>query len=750
MPYLSFIPDSAYFVEAQSLYMGLFDNIQSSDSSGLTYWEGVLQYDTIAALDAFSSYAIVNGSPITSANINTEINNIYENLMGVPASSGAQQYWAGLWSGDGGTLSVAQIAVNIYNYMESLPTTSAGYIDYTQKMENHLLNYYDEAQALYIGLMGTMPTANGLNYWENALATNQAGALNAISNYVTYNGQALSSSNIDSEILNIYKNLEGNTTLTSSSTGVTYWADQWTGNGGTLSIGQIAGAIYNAVETQLPTSNQYYENMNAKIDSANVSVSLSDALTAATNDSNPQSYTMPTTFSNSSGQPTSYEYVYAFPSSTTQSDILIFTASPNSNTVTGTVDSIPYSGTGAMATYVFTGDASGHNTVDVNYQAGSSGNLFLKYYLTDASNFQTLDFNYSGPNLTGIFPTLDIAQINSGFVNFILDNTGFYNLFTFNNAVNNDIFIVQSSIESLSINEATGNTSANVIMDGVNISGGYLNYDSQSLNIDSTGSMGNSIYGINFNDIAINDYILNISGSESLTVGNLYGNSITLADGSTLSINDNSAASLTIYAGDDSSSGSAGITINLSGSSAPITLYDTQAIYYDGPYGNSPDHITLGSGTDTIYTNGGNSIITVGSGADTVVVNSNVDSYNSITSSYSGYITTIEGNNSNYSADSVTFTNGIPNSVYINPSLSNETSSVSSATSESQAIAVAVETLNNAHTTNGDYAAYFQYGGNTYIINDYYNYGPSDQVVKLIGNVNLSSVTINGHTISNL
>ena len=254
----AFIPDSAYFVEAQSLYMGLFDNIQSSESSGLTYWEGVLQYDTIAALDAFSSYAIVNGSPITSANINTEINNIYENLMGVPASSGAQQYWAGQWTGDGGTLSVAQIAVNIYNYMESLPTTSAGYIDYTQKMENHLLNYYDEAQALYIGLMGTMPTANGLNYWENALATNQAGALNAISNYVTYNGQALSSSNIDSEILNIYKNLEGNTTLTSSSTGVTYWADQWTGNGGTLSIGQIAGAIYNAVETQLPTSNQYY------------------------------------------------------------------------------------------------------------------------------------------------------------------------------------------------------------------------------------------------------------------------------------------------------------------------------------------------------------------------------------------------------------------------------------------------------------------------------------------------------------
>ena len=491
--------------------------------------------------------------------------------------------------------------------------------------------------------------------------------------------------------------------------------------------------------------------MNAKIDSANVSVSLSDALSAATNDSNPQSYTMPTTFSNSSGQPTSYEYVYAFPSSTTQSDILIFTASPNSNTVTGTVDSIPYSGTGAMATYVFTGDASGHNTVDVNYQAGSSGNLFLKYYLTDASNFQTLDFNYSGPNLTGIFPTLDIAQINSGFVNFILDNTGFYNLFTFNNAVNNDIFIVQSSIESLSINEATGNTSANVIMDGVNISFG-LSYFGQSLNIDSTGSIGNSIYGINFNDIAINDYILNISGSESLTVGNLYGNSITLADGSTLSINDNSAASLTIYTGDSSGSfsGTAGITINLSGSSAPITLYDAS-------FRSTPDHITLGSGTDTIYTDYGNSTITVGSGAGTVVVNSSV--YSLTSNSYSGYITTIEGNNSNYSADSVTFTNygmPVPGSVSINPSLSNETSSVSSATSESQAIAVAVETLNNAHTTNGDYAAYFQYGGNTYIINGNYDNGPwaaggsNYQVVKLIGNVNLSSVTISGHTISNL
>ena len=736
----SFVSDSGYFGMAQSLYLGLFNDPQGSGSSGLSYWEGVLQYDTIAALDAFSYYANLNGSPITTSNIGAEVNNIYENLIGTSASSSAQQYWAGLWSGDGGSLSIAQIAVNVYDYMESLPSSSTAYSEYTLRMENHLLNYYDEAQALYIGLMGTNPTSSGLSYWNNALFSSSTAALNSFSNYVTYNGQTISVSNIDNEIVNIYKNLEGNTSVTASSNAVKYWASQWTGNGGTLSIGQILIDIYDAAQA-LPYNNQYYEQMNANIDSANVYISLSNAISTVNTDINPVSYDMLTSFNvpvansgySSSGNyiTCSYEYTYAFPSSTSQSDTIDFTKSPGSLTITN-VNGNTYYGN---ISYAFTGDASGHNTVDVGYQASGTN---LVDYLTNASNFQTLDFNYNG-NTDYVSLTLDLAQINSGFVNFVLDNSGFQNSFTFNNAANNDTFIVQSAISSLTINDATGNTSANVIMEGVNIAGFiYVNFG--TLNIDSVGQVANSIKGIDSSNTAIVNYTLNISGTQPLTIGTVsYGSYYGSFpyDGDTLSINDISTAKLTIYTGDASSSGTAGVTINLSGSSAPVTVYDV-------PSNNSPDKINLGSGSDTVNTDNGNSIITVGSGQDTVAVYSKIDQYSLTSTNYSGHITAVEGNSGNYSLDSIIFGSISSSAVSINPTFNEITVS---ATSENQAISSALQTL-NTETTSGDSAAYFSYGGNTYIINDYNYFGANDQVVKLAGNVSLVNVTISGHTIT--
>lgn len=416
----SFIPDETYYGEAQALYIALFNNPQPSDSSGLAYWETQLAAYPTDAVNAFSTYAtFYGGQPLSSSNIENGINTIYQDLIGVSATSGAQQYWASEWIGDGGPLTIGEIVMAIYDYMESIPTTSPGYAEYTEKMENKIFNYYDEAQALYIGLLNSTPTSNGLNYWENSLASNQTAALNAISNYVTYNGQALSSSNIDSEIVNIYKNLEGNTSVTSSSSGVQYWASQWTGNGGTLSIGQILAAIYDAVEN-LSSTNVYYQSMNNNISTGNAVVSLNNSLNIINNDSNPVSYVMPQsiTVSPSSGS-TSVQYTHSFSSSATQTDMQVLDYSPSSVAVLSS--SGTYSGT---VKYIFTGDASGHNIMDVNYQASGSG---LVSYLAGATNFQTLDFDYSGANVNNNSVSLDIGQINSGFTNFVLDNTGFSN-----------------------------------------------------------------------------------------------------------------------------------------------------------------------------------------------------------------------------------------------------------------------------------------------------------------------------------
>jgi hypothetical protein len=420
---------------------------------------------------------------------------------------------------------------------------------------------------------------------------------------------------------------------------------------------------------------------------------------------------------------------------------LVLQASPNNLTITD-VNGNTYDGT---MSYAFTGDASGHNTVNVSYQA--SGNN-LPDYLANATNFQTLDFNYNGTNYYASV-NLNLNLINSGFVNFVLDNSGFDNSFTFTNAVNDDNFVVQSTINSLTVTDATGNTSLNLIMDGgVNVGAYYnhaLTFNGQTVNIDSTGSIGNSISGIDFSNNALTTAMtLNFTGSQSLTIGGYdygyYG--INLNDGSTLSVNDNSTAKLTIYAGDNSSSSNpTGVTLNFYGSSAPIDIYDISSS------NNTPDNIILGSGSATVNTDNGNYVITVGSGSDNIVTYANINVFSVTSTNYSGFIATLNGNiNSN---DSITFTNQIPSSYSINQNFAYIDES--SATSQNQAIANALNTLNNDNSRiAGDYAAYFNYEGNTYIINEMLNGAPYNQVVKLTGTVNLSNVTISGHTISNL
>ncbi|MHB8232492.1 MAG: hypothetical protein ACYDDB_06295, partial [bacterium] len=515
----------------------------------------------------------------------------------------------------------------------------------------------------------------------------------------------------------------------------------------------------------LPSTNTYNAALNDGISAANTSVSLSNTLTDINYNSNPQSFTMPQTFQvpvtngyyNSSGTyvSSSYEYNYAFPTSATQSDTLVLQASPNNLTITDANGNTYY---GTMS-YAFTGDASGHNTVDVGYNASGYN---LVNYLADAANFQTLDFNYNGTNNTSL--TLNLAQINSGFNNFVLDNSGVANNFTFNNATNNDTFIIQANPNSLTINDATNNSIANVIMDGANIWTGGLSFFGSTINIDSAGTTANAIDGIDFTNNAVNEsgssMTLNITGSQNLaiTAGSYnYGFSnydTGLNDGSTLNINDNSTGILTFdFYNTSSSTNPNGVTINASGSSATLNIHDLSS-------DNAPNSIILGSGTDAVWTDNGNSIITVGAGTDTIVtyadISNIVNNTNNEPINYTGFIITVQGSiNAN---DSITFTGSgnpgnMPSSVSIDSfSQLNE----SSAASQSQAIAMALNTLNNKTGGGTDNAAWFQYSGNTYIVNDYqlqqwWNSGaPNDQAVKLVGTIDLSNVTVSGHTISNL
>lgn len=757
----SFIPNDSYFNEAQALYIGLFDAPQSSLSGGLQYWEGQLALNQTGALNAISNYATYNGQPLSSSNITGEIVNIYHNLLGITVSSSnaGVQYWASQWNGDGGSQSIGQITADIYNAVENSNSSVS------EVMNDKIMNYYNEAQSLYIGLLNVPATANGLTYWEGQLAANQAGALNSISTYagldgLLSNGAApLTASNIGSEINDIYEHLFG---LPVTSAAETYWASQWTGDGGTQSIGQITADIYNIVET-LPSTNPYYEALNNVISEANTSLSLSNTLADINNNSNPQPFTMPTSFhvpvtnpyydSNGNYITTSYQYSYIFPASATQSDTLVLPASSNNLTITD-VNNNTYNGT---MTYAFTGDASGHNTVDVSYQ--TSGGSGLTNYLADAANFQTLDFNYNGTNNNYNSVNLNISQINPGFTNFIMDNTGFANDFTFNNATNNDTFIVQANPNSLTVNDATNNSITNVIMDGANIWTGGLNFFGSTINIDSAGNTANAITGgINFTNNAINEsgssMTLNISGSQNLTIGTINAGYVLLNDGSIININDNSAGNLNIYFLDTSTSSNAsGVTFNASNVSSPLTIYNG---YTNSPY-NIPNTIILGSGTDFVSTDNGNSTIKIGSGADTIVSYadiSNIVTENNVPVNYTGFIITVQGSIS--ANDSITFTGSgnpgnMPSSVSIDYfSQLNE----SSAASQSQAIAMALNTLNNSTSGGTDNAAWFQYNGNTYIVNDYqiggFFGGPQDQAVKLAGTVDLSNVAISGHTISNL
>ena len=766
MTSFTFIPDEPVFNGVQATYIGLFDNPQSSDSGSMAYWESYAATNSSGAAIDISKYATYNGQALSSSNIANEIVNIYHNLLGETKSTtdSGVTYWSDQWTGNGGAMSIAQITGEIFNAVKDLSPSNA----YYETMNNRILTYYNEAQSLYIGLFNYSGDEPGLNYWQNYLATNPVGAQIDISKYATYNGQALSSSNIANEIVNIYQNFLGETKST-TDTGVVYWADQWTGNGGTLPIGEILFGIYSSVEN-LPVTNAYYQYMNNKIQGDNYITMFKWTLgNIAANGTNPDVYTLAST-----------DTAYTFASGT-QPDTLVIPFGYGES-------SLGIAGNGGY--FTFQGDTSGHNAVDINYTPAHPSNL--TYYLENASNFQILDFNYSQSPYYLSSSTFDLTTINSGFNTFILDDTyssgNNYSSYGFTNATDNDTFVVKATSAELDISNGSNGNTTSVIMDG-GVGLGTLYFSPASsgaaatINIYSTGSAQNSIQlmGDMFetgNNLT-SSFTLNVYGSDALSIGlssypaysaisNNGENGIELRDGSTLTLAGHSSSSnLTAYIYENSPTITLGVTVNAAGFAGTLNLIEDQF----GSQNTSQDTFILGSGTDSVATNYNNASVTVGSGTDTIVSNAAYSTDSSYTAGVSslnttpGNITTIHGNIT--AGDQITFgtplgidpanwqiypglnSGGIPSAgtgVVITSLTAYSESGAASATSAIIAVISALEAPWDATSPNPvspagllDYAGWFQYGGNTYIVNSYQG---QNQVIELVGTYSLSNASI--------
>ena len=300
--------------------------------------------------------------------------------------------------------------------------------------------------------------------------------------------------------------------------------------------------------------------------------------------------------------------------------------------------------------------------------------------------------------------------------------------------------------------------------------------------------------------------VYTISGSDAITLGGSTNQAITVGNigSGTDSISDSTNSNFIILYGTgavtvntggtdtiyDSNSNTApgGITVNTtSGGSDAITLggsYNhaitvdntgsgTDSIT-DNTTGSHTDTITLiGAGSDSIFTNstGGLDNITTTSSTATAINISNDTIYSTGTPSSStlGLLPAITNTNistatsstaySNvylaFSADTAHALNGTASTITVDK-FDTTLYSVGTQTNLQTAISVVIAALQAVDTTttsgNYDAAAYFQYGGNTYIVNDY-NHETSttsnaytDQVVQLTGTANLSTTTVNATT----
>ena len=437
----------------------------------------------------------------------------------------------------------------------------------------------------------------------------------------------------------------------------------------------------------------------------------------------------------------------------------------DSITDSGNSNTMILEGTGAVTVNT---DTSGTDTIyDYSSNTAPGGITVNTIFGSDAitlggSNNQaiTVDNNSTGIDIIADGNTSNSATVNT-------DGTGTV-----------DINLAVSSTASQSITVDNNNTGIDNITDDNTYSGGV------TLNTAGSGVVNTTLTGSNNQSITVDN---TGSGTDSIT-DSANSNAITLEGTGAVTVNTDTSGTDTIS--DDSSyTTSGGITVNTTSSgSDAITLGGStkQAITVDNTgsgtdsitdktTGSHADTITLiGAGSDIISTNstGGHDNITTTSSTATAITISNDTIYSKGTPSSStlGLLpaitnTHVTTNSSTaYSNVSLTFSadntahalSGTASTITVDKFDTNLYSFTSSPTNLQTAISdviTALQTVDTSTTAAGNYdaAAYFQYSGNTYIVNDY-NHETSttstytDQVVQLTGTANLSTTTVGSTT----
>ncbi len=446
-------------------------------------------------------------------------------------------------------------------------------------------SYYNEVQSLFTEILDRPAGVSGYDFFGNELASGTP--IGTVFNQIAGSAEASADINnmtAEQQVTYLFENLLGRAPL---SGGLTYWSAQIATQG----IAAVAQGIYNDVLGE-PITSADHMVMGDTIQGDNFFTTSNRIANSLVN---ANVYTL-----------TSTDTGHTFASSSSQPDTLV----------------IPfdylYSNLGQAGNsqyFTFQGDASGYNAVDINYDPVYTSTI--SYYLQNATNFQILDFNYSQSDYSNLYSSpIDLSTINSGFNTFILDdtyNTGTvdsYSDYGFTNATNNDTFVVQATTMELDIySSANGNdgNAANLIMDGgaggvglgtFVFSPSSASVSNPTVNIYSVGSTLNTIQAMGDMFVTGNNltgsFTINVYGSDQLSIGsasdqpytasNNVDNGIELQDGSTLTINGDSANSnLIAYIYENSPTQTQGVTVNAAGFAGTLSLIDEFSSAYTSP-----------------------------------------------------------------------------------------------------------------------------------------------------------------------
>jgi hypothetical protein len=469
----------------------------------------------------------------------------------------------------------------MYNIVETYPSTST-----QQTTMNASIATADaatanpvvaETNALYVGLFDRPADPSGQTYWAtlhgNSSTALSSSAADSMSAFATYNGAALSSSNIASEIVNVYADLLG-TTVTASNAGVQYWASQSTYDGGTMSIGQIVASMYNAVEAYSSTNTER-EVMQDKLGIAQT-YTAGYVLTG-----NPSSYAGATTVLN--------DYTQA-------------------NVQSGILSSLSYSGNSSSTPTAATAAPS---------SPSAPKPLFPSSYPTPPSTYTTVTLA-GGPNTYADANHIFNIGGSSNTAETLVAGYGYDNVnIASGNNVTNTITLGHTTAGAG--NDVINSAGTGAITATLGTSGG-------------SGSTGNDTISMTGGNTAADTFTISSTGTDivSMTGASTAGNTVTINGGShadtVYMVGGNTAANTVIVNG-----GSGDVNVTMTGGNSGTNSITISGSGTDTVWVGQGDHtINLSTGSGNAGTTGPVAI-SIGQGANTIALGTGPDSINMTT-----------------------------------------------------------------------------------------------------------------------